>query len=152
MNTTAPTKLSEWLDAAQEDALSILADARYCLNMKVWHSPSAGICHLCLAGAVLAKSLGAFIGDDIGPGELSDENAKGLEALERVRRGWLETCVRHYYGDATATMLTPLITNIYKTNPVLAPLCGVVNADQLNNFFESGVVKQFRALLAERGL
>jgi len=52
-------RLSTLLRIAVEDAKAVARMKGYKLNMSVWHQPdSYGICHVCMAGAVVARSLG----------------------------------------------------------------------------------------------
>jgi hypothetical protein len=36
----------------------VKADSRYVLDMSVWHQSGVNKCHVCMAGSVLAKTLG----------------------------------------------------------------------------------------------
>jgi len=55
--TTLPTTLSGLLRCAVEDAKKCDKDPRYTLDMTEWHQPIDGVCHVCMAGAVIAQRL-----------------------------------------------------------------------------------------------
>lgn len=55
-----PRKLSTLLLLAVEDALACQRQrSKYVLDMTSYHDPMGGKCHVCLAGAVMARSLRA---------------------------------------------------------------------------------------------
>ena len=54
-----PEKLSDLLDLAVSDAIKCEEDPRYRLNMDTYHTPEKDGCHVCLAGAVMAQTMGA---------------------------------------------------------------------------------------------
>lgn len=76
---------------ALEDLEKCEADPRYFINMNQWHSPSAHVCEVCFAGAVLAQSIGTAIDTYANPsrddyGSESVRNNK-LHALNAIRFG-----------------------------------------------------------------
>jgi hypothetical protein len=86
-----PDKLSELLELAMRDLEAVEADPRYRVDMSHWHEPrrDSEFCLVCLAGAVMAKTLRlrpttrvqglhARFGYNIG---------LKLRALDRLRRG-----------------------------------------------------------------
>ena len=59
-----PTTPSELIRAALRDLRAIEADDRYVVDMSRWHGPTMdnhgqAVCQVCLAGAVMAQTLGA---------------------------------------------------------------------------------------------
>jgi hypothetical protein len=54
-----PDKLSELIRVAVKDLEACRADPAYVIDMFDWHLPRGGVCHVCLAGAVFAKTCGA---------------------------------------------------------------------------------------------
>lgn len=54
---TLPDKPSESIRLALTDLRACEADPLYNVGMGDWHRPCDGVCHVCLAGAVMAKSL-----------------------------------------------------------------------------------------------
>lgn len=75
MITELPSKLSDLLALALNDLKAVEADPNYTVDMKNWHRPDKDVCAVCLAGAVMAKSLGVardnssnpdFFGKDVG--------------------------------------------------------------------------------------
>lgn len=50
-------KPSELLLAAVDDLRLLSGSPDYVVNMNIWHTPLGGVCHICLAGAIIAKRL-----------------------------------------------------------------------------------------------
>ena len=61
--TTLPSEPSALIRVALADLSAIEDDDRYVVDMEEWHRPvfycGREVCHVCLAGAVLAQTLGA---------------------------------------------------------------------------------------------
>lgn len=90
-NKQLPDKLSDLLIVALTDLELCENDERYNIFMGAWHTPCGdGICHVCLAGSVIAKSYGIspeihfniFSTDD-------DDVTLKLTTIENARRGVL---------------------------------------------------------------
>lgn len=84
-----PNKPSELLNLALNDLELCEKDSKYVINMGTWHLPEEEDCLVCLAGAVMAKSLDCDIDAEISPSEmklLASDQAK-LNALDRVIKG-----------------------------------------------------------------
>ncbi len=63
-----PSKLSDLLDLAVTDALALDKRRRrgkrmFKLNMQKWVEPIDGVCHVCMAGSVMVRRLGASTKD-----------------------------------------------------------------------------------------
>lgn len=90
MNTKKlPNKPSKLILLALKDLELVEKDERYAVNMHTWHRPKDGICQVCLAGSVLAKSL-KFSNEEYTNGvyfESNFEKSEGekLSFLDRVR-------------------------------------------------------------------
>lgn len=86
-----PDLPSDLIRVALADLSRCEADPRYEVCMHDWHavapSPSNNICHVCMAGAVIAQTLGAAFGDDIVPSDYTGEVRNKLEALNEFRIG-----------------------------------------------------------------
>ena len=86
---TLPDTLSDLLTVALDDLAKVEADPRYAVAMKDWHRPySTGRCNVCLAGAVMAKSLGCPIAR-IDPYELGQQIKTKLHVLNSLRQGFV---------------------------------------------------------------
>lgn len=87
--TRLPDKLSELLRVALVDLEKCEDDSRYFINMDVWHSGAfGGICHVCLAGSVMAQSIGLDRTEFKYPGSLGDRSVVGkLRAINFLRMG-----------------------------------------------------------------
>jgi len=77
-------KLSQWIRLALSDLVKCETDSRYKINMSVWHTPNSH-CSVCMAGSVMAKTLGADITEDLVP--CDGRFDMQLEALDAIRTG-----------------------------------------------------------------
>lgn len=88
-NARLPRKPSSLILLALSDLEKVEKDKRYEVNMNNWHFPGDNKCHVCLAGAVLAKHLNLDIKTDYV--QVYDELTKSvdnkLEALNCFRVG-----------------------------------------------------------------
>ena len=91
---------------ALDDLVECERDDRYVIDMYRWHGVGRGVCHVCFAGAVLAKSIGISpdtwisFEDDI----LSSKNRQQLSALDRLRVGDVALALDELgMGKASAT-------------------------------------------------
>jgi len=57
--TDLPDKPSELLELGISDMQKIKRRKGYDIDMGDWHAPSGGICHVCMAGAMMAGTLKA---------------------------------------------------------------------------------------------
>ncbi len=85
--TDLPNKLSDILTIALEDLDRVEADPTYSVDMGNWHynNTDNGRCEVCLAGAVMAKTLGVSSNKTRGP-EYTSCDAK-LRAIDSARKG-----------------------------------------------------------------
>lgn len=60
---------SELLSVALADLEKAEADSHYSIHLLGWHRPVGELCQVCLAGAVMAFSLGADIHRDLSPAD-----------------------------------------------------------------------------------
>ena len=82
-----PDKIHLLLDVALNDLNKVRRSKRYDVDMNDWHSgPHNGLCTVCLAGAVMAKTLHADYTKDINP-VMMGENCDKLYALDDLRCG-----------------------------------------------------------------
>lgn len=81
-----PDKPSELIRLALADLAQCAADPNYRIDMGEWHKPRHGVCHVCLAGAVLAKSLNVPGAAELYPKDFP-ENSKKITALNDLRQG-----------------------------------------------------------------
>ena len=54
---TLPDKLSELIRHAVGDLEKCEIDGQYEIDMNAWHLPNNEVCHVCLAGSVMAQTL-----------------------------------------------------------------------------------------------
>ena len=81
-------KLHELLNLALDDLEKCEKDPDYLIDMGEWHFPYGGKCFVCLAGAMMAKSLGTSPHYDGSPEDF--ENCSELQALDCLRCGDVE--------------------------------------------------------------
>lgn len=85
-----PDKPSELIRAALADLEKAEMDNRYKVEMSQWHLPGYnGQCLVCLAGAVMAHSLGATDVEFCTPPDFEDECEK-LKAIDDFREGIID--------------------------------------------------------------
>ena len=86
-----PKTLSGWLELAVEDAIACSTDRAYHLSMQWWHGriKDSTKCHVCMAGAVLAKTCGADSREEIKPEDCYEYKGlkEGLYAINKMRVG-----------------------------------------------------------------
>jgi hypothetical protein len=89
--TNLPKKPSKLLALALGDLEKCEQDDRYVIDMQTWHITHGDGCHVCLAGAVLAQSLGCKPDEDP---DFNDDyyfEALQLYALNEFRNGNIHT-------------------------------------------------------------
>lgn len=116
---TLPDLPSELLELALHDLGEIEKDPKYTIDMHDWHHKRGGVCHVCLAGAVMATRLEVEPRQWLSPYDFEDPIANKLAALNELRLGevmdaldtlridlpkGLEQCVEviDYHDDAGA--------------------------------------------------
>ena len=118
-----PDKPSELIRLAIKDLELCEADPRYVIAMGHWHNPGAAVCYVCLAGSVMANTLGTDHKRFMNPALFGDRVAPQLDALYNfksgdVKRGaeWLrvETKLKDrrpasYHSDSPAAFKTAML-------------------------------------------
>lgn len=155
---TLPDKLSDLIPVAKEDALKALKSPLYKLNMAVWHSKYSDKCEVCLAGSVLAFSLGADREEHIYPeefginkGESAIEDA--LTSLDFLRVTDFYSAIHRFYGKETIIRLSEDLEKLYENlkNPII--LRGIIlEENEILDFFSQPIMIDFIALLKKHGL
>jgi len=126
----AAKKPSSLIRLALADLKKCEADPAYKIDMDNWHLPisnrtgSNTVCHVCFAGAVLAKTLGASPFDDVTPsGYLlyrtpdefhSSETAQRIVSLNGFRRGYVVEAVYLGWYRENGHALDKVSKNILK--------------------------------------
>jgi hypothetical protein len=85
--TKLPDKPSELIRVALEDMRALEEDTRYRIDMGAWHHPGPVFCHVCAAGAVMARRLGVGPATKTSPSDFDDETSRKLFALDCFREG-----------------------------------------------------------------
>jgi hypothetical protein len=104
-----PKKPSKLIRLAIADLVKTEQDSNYKIHMDTWHVPFHSRCHVCLAGAVMAQTLGADITKDVVPADFSHvlkviptRTWLRLRALDCFRKGHVSEGLRFMgYGDDT---------------------------------------------------
>lgn len=91
---TLPDKLSALIRVAVADMRKVQADERYTLDAWEWHTATnepgdAPLCAVCMAGAVIAGTLGTNPEHSASPDDFAAPISRKLEALDSVRCGEL---------------------------------------------------------------
>lgn len=81
-----PRKPSELIRLALSDLAKCEADPRYMIEMGTWHEPKGKVCHVCLAGSVMAQTMGTFSDSGTSPCWHAHEETQ-LIALDSLRTG-----------------------------------------------------------------
>lgn len=99
--TELPEKPSDLIELALADLRKVEKDERYVVNMRDWHAPAPafGFCNVCLAGAVMAGTLGHSPDECLTPGDLGPTLDSKLRALDSLRLGRVRTAL-DYLGRA----------------------------------------------------
>jgi hypothetical protein len=92
---------------------------KYTVDMNIWHDVSIeedGTCHVCLAGSVMACTLGVDASRDIEPSQLSDKLEDRLNAINRFREGYIADGL-HSMGRENVTEFEDIGVVDYHDNP-----------------------------------
>ncbi|MEM6789708.1 MAG: hypothetical protein AAF715_19475 [Myxococcota bacterium] len=88
--TKLPEKLSELLRLAVRDAQACEKDPSYTLSMNCWHEQFYDDkCHVCMSGAVMAKTLKASREGCTWPTDFNETDSRRLTSVDRMRAGFL---------------------------------------------------------------
>ena len=90
-----PNDPSELIRLAIADLEKVEQDSRYDVDMSVWHEPCGEVCEVCLAGAVMAGTLGADVGEYSTPDDFSEGIPYKLRALSYFRTGDISRGLRY---------------------------------------------------------
>jgi hypothetical protein len=92
-----PNKPSELIALTVKDMELCAQDPRYRLWGASWHAQRDGRCLVCLAGSVMAQTIGVEPSDDVSPASLlerqliTDIDRQKLVALEDLRNGFVRS-------------------------------------------------------------
>jgi hypothetical protein len=95
--TTLPDKPSELIRLALKDLREVEAMPHYKVDMGYWHGIPTGEkeCLVCLAGAVMARHLGANPALPYFPDNYSTDLQEKLHALNSLRQGYVYSGCKH---------------------------------------------------------
>ena len=113
-NAVLPDSPAELVRLALSDLAKIEADPYYIVRpmMDIWHFTQyhGGYekCEVCFAGAVMAKTLGADIMEDLAPGAFNAQDGVKLMALDAFREGHLMQGIG-WLMDADANLIAGMM-------------------------------------------
>jgi hypothetical protein len=87
--TMLPDKPSELLTLALADLESVESDPRYVIDMDLWHKPYRDRCAVCLAGAVIARTMGESPRVMLTVADFPEAISPKLFALNDFRMGYI---------------------------------------------------------------
>ena len=89
-----PDKPGDLVRLAAMDFFDISRNPKYKITMNLWHRPqryrNKEICHVCIAGSVIAGTLGGPIGLRIHPKCFDFDTKLKLDALDSLRSGMID--------------------------------------------------------------
>ena len=149
-----PKKLWQWIDAAEVDALAVADDPAYILNMDVWHLPDDAVCHVCLAGAVMARTLQVPKHYSAGVAHVPFKIMRALVAIDSLRALDFTGCLDSFYpdGHSVPDVVESGVQGLQYESRGIEPLEGEVSKDDIKKFFAHPTIVQFRAILKQYGL
>ena len=112
--TKLPDKLSELTELALHDLSLCERSKKYMVDMGHWHEPDRGLCYVCLAGSVMAKTLKTPVESYRLPYHFDEENK--LSALNYIREGEVDDACYYFYDDVPAN-LQDFYVIPYEDNP-----------------------------------
>ncbi len=115
--TTLPDKPSELIRLALKDLEACELDPKYQINMDSWHAPIDGKCAVCLAGAVMARTLDISPTRRVSPEDLGVDLFCRLSALDCLRIGCLENALQSLGIDAPPQLPKTVTTVDYHQDP-----------------------------------
>jgi len=112
-----PDKLSDLILVALEDLERAEASSRYKVTMGTWHLPGRDRCGVCLAGSVMAFSLGADPGAPTLPRDYPRCIDSKLYALNMVRGGEISAALETIDQEGRAHYFPHENMVIYSDSP-----------------------------------
>lgn len=148
-----PNKLSDLITLAYEDAKQILRTPGYVLDMHLWHQYHKGVCRVCLAGSVMAKTLGAPRTKDLTPSDMPEAVRGKLEALNMFRLCFFYSALESFYSEEVADKHADRLQEICfeSTNPPHLYSSNITYED-LEAFFNHPMIVDVRQYLVDSGL
>src|SRR5687767_4349571 len=130
-----PDKPSDLILLALHDLEAVEKDERYRVNMYAWHDPN-GRCSVCLAGAVMAGTLGASPNVHRAPFMFDDDTRWKLRSLDALRAGSISEALRYWVVDRPHTLPPYDEPTDYEHDPEgfkndMAMLAGILQAEGL---------------------
>ncbi len=124
--STLPNKPSQLIKLALTDLETVEKNPRYEIDMERWHEPwiermdSDGhreyICHVCLAGAVLANTFKEDYHKNFDPYHFSPEVKTKLIAIDYLRQGEIEDAFDRLQLELPQSMMRSIDIRDYHAN------------------------------------
>lgn len=112
-----PNKPSEILELALQDLDLCELDPDYKINMGQWHT-GGEICQVCLAGSILAKTIGVPKNISFDPKGFSPSIRCKMDFLEYVRLGYIGKAYNHLQRKRPVGVFSEVSVTYYHTDPI----------------------------------
>lgn len=112
-----PNTPSKLIRIAIADLADVERDPKYRVKMGLWHKPEGGVCTVCLAGAVMAKTLRVGPASEMIPSRLLKDEEHKLLALDSFRAGNIETGLIHLGFSLPDGIPSDIPVTSYHVNP-----------------------------------
>lgn len=113
-----PDKLSDCLELALADLEKCEADPRYRILMSEWHEPlDSGQCAVCLAGSVMAQTIGLPIENSVDFSDFDEHTQGRLCALNSLRCGGINEALKEVGIENQEILSDYACVRTYGTNP-----------------------------------
>lgn len=149
-----PDKLSDLLLLAKQEAKIILKTPGYILDMEHWHYDCGdGQCHVCLAGAIIAKHFPSQPTLTLSPNDI-EGGQKKLYAVDAFRGFRFKEAIRLFYFSYEKVFeYENEIHKILSTSKNKILLSGIVTSDHLiDEFYNQEAVTRFLKLLQDNDI
>lgn len=117
MSNELPDKPSDLLELALSDLEKVEGSSRYKVYMYTWHVPQKrSVCQVCMAGAVMAKTLKADRFKRHSPEDFENDTKKKLTALNYFRTGLLDLALEVLGIDHPLSLVKSTWVASYQTD------------------------------------
>jgi len=111
-----PDRLYKAVELALSDLEAVSQDLKYVIDMDGWHKPSGDgrHCHVCLAGVIMANTLGVDPKAYAGPYTKGDKWQKVFHAINFIRSYDVAFALGHFYSFDNTPAETRILAVIRK--------------------------------------
>ena len=98
-NLVDVTSMAELMTMAIDDMEALIDNPRYSLTSSVWHEPRGEVCHVCLAGSVMATRLNAKEEECLLADSYEYDVRTKLFSIENLREGYVGDAYAYFNGS-----------------------------------------------------